>query len=168
MTNIVELVAFFVLIYMCFDASSRLKSLEYRFKLLPDLEAFRTQIADLKVQVSELEWRMLPEEEKKRLRFEKLAEFTLANVKKLKQGDTTTLSSKSWIYPSGVPLFDQFEYKHEAIDTEAEQWGFVVRGFRRSSTDEGWKPFLFYAKDDECSTRGCDGTIKQGRVDSRW
>ena len=130
--------------------------------LLDKIQNNKDKIEEIKEVLDEVRYNTLPSLEKEKLVFENARTFSLADVRQLKQGDTLCLISQSYVYPEDEPHIDRFEYKHDHLDETARtEFGCPVHGFWRFSKLEDWSPYQFLAKDDECTTISCEGTIKR-------
>jgi hypothetical protein len=83
-------------------------------------------------------------------------------VRTFKPGDVLQLISMSYNYPSGEPIIDKFEYKHELVDEgQQSEHGCTVNGYRRFLGYGDWESFHFLVSEKESQTWSCEGTIRR-------
>jgi hypothetical protein len=131
----------------------RLEELELFLEVLNQkLEVLEDSLSEkldkLQESADEIENRTLTPAEKELRKFQRAHCLTLSDVEQFKQGQTVTLISCSYCYPSEKPSVDTFEYKHERMgvpietgqsgeSTEHKKPYICVHGFVRWDPEQG-------------------------------
>ncbi len=152
-----------MLVFQLFKVIDRHKQMIDRklHGLSDQLEQVKDTLEYLKDTLNEIHHNTQPLLEKEELVFENAGPFSISDVRQLKPGDMLRLISLSYSYPHDEPCIDRFEYKHDHIEPDQSKFGFRVHGFQRFPALEEWIPYEFLARDDECITSSCEGTIKR-------
>ncbi|MEK6263079.1 MAG: hypothetical protein AABP62_31245 [Planctomycetota bacterium] len=100
--------------------------------------------------------------ERTRREWERMTDVTIDYVRKLAPGDTIELVSRSYIYPHGKALTEQFQFRFERIEPQPDsQFGHAVVGVERPNALETWSPAKFYVTDTRATTQTAEGTVRR-------
>ena len=162
-----ELILLFAIIFLLVQLSRRDSTSAEEQKANRDtISAIEERLETMERMLSQIQERLddlpMSHEAKDARRFDTAIPITLADVRKWTEGEKMHLISKSYYYPHEEPVFHDFEYRHEQIDNATQgMFGYEVHGFWRSAPVDEWEPHSFMAKDDECTTSSCAGTIRR-------
>jgi hypothetical protein len=135
-------------------------------------DSLNEKLDKLQESTDEIEYRTLTVAEKEHRKFQQARCLTLSDVEIFKEGQTLTLISCSYYYPSDKPSVDTFEYRHERLGAPIETGKSgesakdtksytCVHGFVRWDPAQEWDPYTFHAARDECVTSTHEGTIRR-------
>lgn len=146
------------------------EALNQRLECLED--SLGEKLDKLQESADVIEDRTLTAAEKEHRKFQQARCLTLSDVEQFKGGQTLTLISCSYYYPSEKPSVATFEYKHERLgspieggqigeSTKAAKSYTSVHGFVRWDPAQEWAPYSFHADSNECVTSAHEGTIRR-------